>query len=426
MRTMVPDAAYPLMYVEDSFAGPNATAPKTVTWNLMAEATMTGCTGTGTCGAAGTQVLGTVGPVSAPAASVSVAHPTIHAGNITPVFANSTGCLGSPHPTQYPSNTDTSGNAPYTLPNGLQQFHFTGMKWPAHATNGIDWDLWEIPSSGSAQFLLGHWSHGCNSGFEAIEFYQTNKTNPDMGYGQTGGPFISNSNQLESQDILRVHDTGTFTTVIAPYRKSESPSRTFTSGNCSSGMGGIVKQMVQGGETTCFNDSAMSFTNGTEQVLTTYDTSTQSAFGLTVSGGAQELVNNGSGTITWTIEDITAGTRCLTLPSATWYPSVPVQYANGQFCYYHGGGAQPAASTLTFTQNPVPIHNVTLSYKAPQNAAQVAVQFGSSANYVAIASCSPICNVSLQLPAGTYTEQHTFMDVSGNPITSSQPRSAAY
>lgn len=405
VRTIAADSEYPVIYVEDSFLTANGTVDtsgKTLTWNLMAECTMTGTT-TGNCT-----------PVSTPA------------GNITPVYRNSTGCPVSEIPTQYPSNTDTSGQAPYTLANGLQAFHFTGMQWPAHATNGINWDLWEIPSSGAAQFLLGHWSHGCNTAVEMTEFYLTNKTNPDMGYGQTGGPFISTSNQMESQDILRVHDTGVFKTVMAPYRKSETPTRTFTSGSCTNGVGGTVYQMVTGSETTCFNDSAMSFTNGTEQVLTTYDGSTQSAFGLTATGGAQELVNNGTGTITWTIEDITAGTRCIMLPSGTWYASTPVQHANGQFCYYHGGSPQPTPAVLTFTQNPVTIHSVTLGYDAPPSAAQVAVQFGSGTNYVAVSSCSPTCSVSLELPAGTYTEQHTFMDVNGNAITSSQPRSATY
>jgi hypothetical protein len=405
VRTIAPDSTYPLVYVEDSFLTANGaadTSGKTLTWHLMAECTMTSTT-TGNCD-----------PVSTPV------------GNITPVYRNSTGCPLSEIPTQYPSNTDISGEAPYALSNGLQAFHFTGMQWPAHATNGINWDLWEIPSSGAAQFLLGHWSHGCNTSIETTEFYQTNKTNPDMGYGQTGGPFISTSNQMESQDILRIHDTGVFKTVIAPYRKSETPTRTFTSGSCSNGIGGTVYQMASGSEITCFNDSAMSFTNGTEQVLTTYDSSTQSAFGLTATGGAQELVNNGSGTITWTIEDITTGTRCITLPSGTWYASTPVQHANGQFCYYHGGGPQPTPAVLTFTQSQLTIHTVTLSYDAPPNAAQVAVQFGSGANYVAVANCSPRCSVSLEFPAGTYTEQHTFLDVNGNPITSSQPRSAAY
>ena len=45
----------------------------------------------------------------------------------------------------------------------------------------------------------------------------------------------------ESQHILRVHDTGPFTTLILPYRKTEAPVRTVTQQAC-----GI--QVVQAGE----------------------------------------------------------------------------------------------------------------------------------------------------------------------------------
>ncbi len=292
VRTIAANPAYPLIYVKDSFSGPSAAVSKTITWNLMA-----------------------TGSVVTPA------------GVVTPIVRYSgppnaaTGC-NSPA-AQYPSNGTV-----YSLANGLEQFTFTGASWRAHATGGINWDLWQIPSSGSAQFFIGNWGHGCNNVREMAEFQAAN-----------GVPFN------ERQHILRVHDTGTFQTLIAPYRNGETPMRTITIESC-----GI--QVVQGPEVTCFNDSALTYTNGTRQVLTVYDGTSQSAFGFTASGGAQELVNNGSGTITWTIEDIVAATRCVTLPAgASLQSGTGVQYnaTTGQYCYNQGASLQPTPATVTFT-----------------------------------------------------------------------------
>jgi hypothetical protein len=292
VRTISADSAYPLIYVEDSFSGPSATAPKTLTWNLMA-----------------------TGAVTTPSGSVT---PTVRFSG--PPYA-ATGCNSVPP--QYPSNGTV-----YPLANGVRQFRFSGATWLAHATYGINWDLFEIPSSGAAQFLIGNWGHGCNASPEMAEFQTTNNTAFN-----------------ERQHILRVHDTGTFRTIIAPFRKGYPPTRTATLATC-----GI--EIVQGTETTCFSDSLLTYTNGTKQVLTVYDSSTQSAFGLTATGGAQELVNNGAGTITWTIEDTVAGTRCVTLPAkAVLQSGTGVQYnsTTGQYCYAQAAAAQPTPATITFT-----------------------------------------------------------------------------
>jgi hypothetical protein len=292
VRTIAADPAYPLIYVKDTFSGPSATVPKTLTWNLMSTGSVV------TPAGVVTPAVRYSGPPNAP-----------------------TGCNNPA--AQFPSNGTV-----YSLGNGLQQFTFTGASWRAHATGGINWDLWQIPASGSAQFLIGNWGHGCNTAREMAEFQATN-----------GIAFN------ERQHILRVHDTGTFQTLIAPYRNGETPMRTVTMESC-----GI--QIVQGPEITCFNDSALTYTNGTTQVLTVYDTSSQSAFGFTASGGAQELVNNGAGTITWTIEDTVAATRCVTLPAtASLQSGTGVQYSvnTGQYCYYQGASPQPAAVVVTFT-----------------------------------------------------------------------------
>jgi len=359
VRMIAADLAYPLIYVKDTFSGPSATTPKTLTWQLMATGSV--LTPVGVI----SPIMRYSGPPNAP-----------------------TGCNSVP--AQYPSN-----GAVYSLANGLQQFTFTGASWPAHATGGINWDLWQIPASGAAQFFIGNWGHGCNTTRETGEFQATN-----------GIPFN------ERQHILRVHDTGTFQTLIAPYRNGETPSRTISMQACGA-------QIIQGTETTCFNDSALTYSNGTETVLTTYDSSSQSAYGFTASGGAQELVRNGFGTITWTIDDITPGTRNVKLPPGTWFPSIPVQYSAGTYSYYQGGGPQPNPVIITFTQNLAVLRTVNLNYRSPTGATQVRVKFGSSDNYAAITACSPVCSVTLQAPVGTWPEQHDFLDGNGAVIASS-------
>src|SRR5207247_9619285 len=133
-----------------------------------------------------------------------------------------------------------------------------------------------------------------------------------------GSPFA------QTQHVLRMHDTGPLATVILPYRKTEAPSRTVTQQAC-----GI--QIVQGAATTCFNNSAAIYSNGATSILTTYDNSTQSALGLTLAGGPQEVVVQ-SGQIVWTISGTAAGTRSLTLPG-TWTANVPVAQSGRPLSY---------------------------------------------------------------------------------------------
>src|SRR5262249_26028138 len=157
-------------------------------------------------------------------------------------------------------------------------------------TGGINWDLFTLSSSSSsAQFFIGNWGHGCHSTRETTEYQAANGTS-----------------FAETQHILRIHDTGPFTTIILPYRKTEAPTRTVTQQAC-----GV--QIVQGTATTCFNSSAAIYTNGATSTLTTYDNSSQSAFGLTVAGGPQEVVVQPD-QILWTLSGTAAGVRSLTLP----------------------------------------------------------------------------------------------------------------
>jgi hypothetical protein len=284
VRTMAFNPAYPIIYVTDSFSGPSTTAGKTLTWNMMA-----------------------TGPVSTPA------------GSITPISRFSTGC-------QNPAGALPSDGTVNTLGTGLQHFNFSGFHWPQHATGGINWDLFELPGSSGQQFLIGNWGHGCNNLREMNEYQAAN-----------GSPFA------EIQDILRIHGTGPFTSIILPYRKTETPTRTVTQQSCGT-------RIVQGSEITCFNPSAAQYSSETKSILTVYDGSTQSGFGITLAGGPQEVVVQ-SGQIVWTLSGVEAGTRSLTLPG-TWYPSQAISHTGSTFTYAFPGGQQTTPVTITFTPNP--------------------------------------------------------------------------
>ena len=284
VRTMDFDPTYPVIYVNDTFAGPSAIAGKTLTWNLMA-----------------------TGAVSTPA------------GPVTPTVRLSAGCQSPAG--QLPSNGTVS-----PLASGLNPFNFTGFTWPNHATQGINWDLYLVPTTATQQFFIGNWGHGCHGSRESAEYQTAN-----------GAPFA------ESQDILRVHDTGPFTTLILPYRKTETPTRAVTQQTC-----GV--QIVQGSETSCFNASAATFSNATNSILTVFDSSSQTAFGVTAAGGPQEAVVQSS-QIVWTIAGFETGARSLTLPG-TWYPNQALSQLGNTFSYIYSGGSQAAPVTITFSQTP--------------------------------------------------------------------------
>jgi len=272
---------YPVIYVADSFSGPGAGKGKTLTWNLMAN-----------------------GSVNTPA------------GPITPISRFSKGC-------QSPAGALPSNGTLNHLAAGLNRFNFSGAVWPRHATRGIDWDLYTLSDASTQEFLIGNWGHGCQSSREAGEYQSSN-----------GSPFA------EVQDILRVHDTGSFTTLILPYRKTETPSRTVARQTC-----GI--QIVQGAETSCFNDSGATWTNGRTSILTAWGDSPRSAFGITASGGPQEIVVKPD-QIVWTLGGFRSGARVLTLPQG-WTPDKAVARSGNAWSQVYAGGAQAAPLTIVFT-----------------------------------------------------------------------------
>jgi len=287
VRTMAFDPAYPIIYVTDRFAGPSAGIGKTLTWNLMA-----------------------AGAVATPS------------GPVTPVTRFSAGCQSVPG--ALPSNGNVSG-----LSAGLQQFTFTGVAWPKHPAGGINWDLFTFSNDATGQFFIGNWGHGCQSSTEAAQYQQAN-----------GAPFA------ESQHILRLHDNGPLTTILMPWSKTAKPTRIVTEQPCGTQ---VVQTTGSGVETTCFSGSMAQYSNGTtSSILTVYDASTQSAFGITASGGPQEIAV-GPGQIVWTLSGIAAGIRSVTLP-AGWSPVQSVAQSGNTFTVAFPGGAQTAPVSIVFTQ----------------------------------------------------------------------------
>ena len=303
VRLMNFDASYPVIYVSDLFTGSGATTGKALAWNLMA-----------------------TGAVTTPA------------GSITPTTRFSQGC-------QSPAGQLPSTGAIMPLATGLNHFNFTGVTWPAHATGGINWDLYMLTSDAAGEFVLGNWGHGCQGSTETSEFQAAN----------------SNALFAETQHILRVHDTGPFTTVILPYRKTETPTRTVTQPACGTQ---IAQTTASGTETTCFNGSMATYAGSRSRTFTVYDTTTQSAFGFTASGGPQEVTVQ-SDQIVWTIGGVAPNVvRNLTLPG-NWYPSLPLQpgpsnqagtftRSGDTFSYTYAGGQQTSPVTITFSQLPLP------------------------------------------------------------------------
>jgi hypothetical protein len=106
-------------------------------------------------------------------------------------------------------------------------------------------------------------------------------------------------------------------------------------------------QITQGAEQTCFNDSAATYVNGTESVLSVYDASTQSAFGVTAGGGPQEVAI-ANGQVTWTLSGVAAGVRTITLPSGNWMPSPAIAGSGNGFTYAWPGGQQAQPATVVF------------------------------------------------------------------------------
>jgi hypothetical protein len=343
------DPGFAVMHVYDSFsclAGASscqATAAKTLTWNLMAATLYSG---------SGNNMVASGVPVSTPAGSYTPA-PALNLSN--------NGVLPSTGPV-------------YTLNgSGLQQFAFTGMPWARHVSGGVDFDLYTQSANGY-QFLIGNW---CDS---------ENDNN-------------SGNCSLESQDIFRLHGGGNFDTFIVA-RPKGTADPAVSRQSC-----GI--QITLTG-TLCFDQTYSEYDSGKgTQSLATYDGSTHSAFGMTISGSPAECVRNSTG-INCTAAAWTPGASTISLPNG-YYPQQATAYDNtGNVLMFSENGI---ASQLGFSTTSTTLHRLSLT--APAGTSSWQLRFSSST----LSSASPFLTqvaagktVSIEAPPGNYQAQW----VSGN------------
>jgi hypothetical protein len=209
------------------------------------------------------------------------------------------------------------------LNSGLQHFLFTGQNWSAHATKGIDWDLYLMPD-GPQRFLIGSWGHNQHASPEQSQFQQTN-----------GRPFE------ESQYILRVQGKGSFSTLILPYRKGERANRQVTRADC-----GILIAVLS--ESLCVGEQNYRFSDPLRKLLTTFTAQAAEFEGIAISGGPTEVV------VTPEEARITAsgsdGTRWITLPGA-WIAPTAITASGSQYRIEYPGG-DPLTLVLKNAQIP--------------------------------------------------------------------------
>lgn len=270
VQLISPDAHFPVVFVRDRFDGANTAVPKVLTWNLMAQ-----------------------GPVDTPA------------GTYNPILRLNTSASGQPN--VWPSN-----GPDYPLQPGLQKFHFNGQSWPAHATMGIDWDLYLVPDQ-EQRFYIGSWGHNMHNNREMSEYLGTNGTS-----------------FKESQYILRVRGKGSFGTLILPYGKGEARPPSVIQDDC-----GL--HFVNGAKEFCIGSTSYWYRDSVARILTTFDAPAAEFEGISIAGGPTEVILDDK---TVTIQASgTGGTRVVNLPGS-WEPPPGVTKTGSAFSFDYAGGAR--------------------------------------------------------------------------------------
>jgi hypothetical protein len=227
--------------------------------------------------------------------------------------------------------------------------------------------------------------------------------------------------------ILKVNDSGSFTTVFGPYLKSSVPSRTITNPAC--GVQVVTTSPVS--STECVPAAGGSFytytTSGGLVVLDVFDSSTQTFNGLKLSGGPGELAQVSSSTIVATISGMTPSTRTIDLSGliGTWCPDQPIIKTSANvYTVYHEGGLQPNPHVITFTNSCGTFKTRTISgwngANTPPSAATLELRYGSATNFMASSACSPACApITVYTPTGTTPWSYRIKDSSGNVLANS-------
>lgn len=291
---------------------------------------------------------------------------------------------------QFPSCT-----AGDSLLSGLNRFQFIGQDWVLHPTGGIDWDTY-INISGSNSFCIGNWQHHSQDARGMAEYLAAN-----------GVPFT------EKQDLLRVKTSGSsMETIILPWRKGESATFTVTNEACGT-------QIVRGTHTTCSSADMVTWTDGTDSSLMAVGTTGGTYAGMTITGGPGEIRTSSTNYIA-TIDGLSAQNRTITLPAGSWYPNGPaVTVASNQFRLFHDGTTgQPRAVTFSGTASG---GSLPLGFSPPSGGEYVRVYIDNVA--VAQEACSATCSFELQLPSGTFTIKHAWVNSGGSVFLTSTERS---
>ena len=285
LYSLTPNANLPVVMIKDTFAGSNPTQRKVMTLNLMA---------TGT-------VSTPAGPVLPPTRLASTAQT----------------------PDALPSVSRT-----ITLAPGLNAFHFTGQSWPQHPSGGIDWDLYTVAGE-SQQAVIGNWGDSWHPGAEQNQYRAA-----------------SGTSFTENQDILRVHGSSDFWTILLPYDKGSRPADLAVTQDSTS----TDVIISRAGETIRVNDHFYSYSLGDEMMLTSFDASPVSANGMTIVGGSMEI------TLSTTSARLTfsgaPGARSFTLPGS-WTVTGGIMQTGSVYRYDYESSA-PVTIVLTGTIIVVP------------------------------------------------------------------------
>lgn len=165
------DPESPVVFINDTFAGADASLPKIWTMNMMA-----------------------AGPVQTPA------------GPMTPELRTHTRAERRNEPTRKNPDPELPSAGPvFPLAPGVSVLGFTGEKWKGHPSEGVDWNLYLINDE-PKEALLGNWA--VVSGNDADGFKKAQ-----------GRDFE------ERQHILRLRGNGSFTSVFVPWQKGKKPGQ---------------------------------------------------------------------------------------------------------------------------------------------------------------------------------------------------------
>jgi hypothetical protein len=297
VRSMHPNANYPLILIKDAFSG--ARAGESMTYTLAQMAT---------------------GAVATPAGSVT---PTTRFWDVN---------NGSNQ--QYPS-----GGTAYNLSSGLNRFQFTGQQFYTNggqtAVAAIDWDLYSVSPAGQ-QFCIGSWGHNNAGAQGAGAAYQA----------ASGTPYE------QRQYLFRLKGAGGFKTLMVPRRKGQTAPTVAQNGS--------TLVVTVNGETVNINDNDYSYTSTARDILSTYDASLVTAYNLSAQGGATEVVYDKSANKITLAAHGAAGLRQVGVPSGTWVVqsgSLTYNSGTGKWEMSYSGGSPAVAVLGTSTRAATPSFN---------------------------------------------------------------------